>query len=244
MLDLIAPLRPAQPAAQRSARSYLGPERRSADAGLWSLIAAAIEEVDYGMVLLDDELHAFHLNAAARQTLSGAELLLLRGRALGARRARDENALYAALKDALGKGRRKLLNLGDEGARQMCVSVVPLDLPGAQGRRSVLVMLEKRKVCGELAVESFARNHQLSYGETRVLQALCDGMRPTQAARSHGVALSTIRTQISSIRAKTGAASIPDLLGRIASLPPLMSVLRAHCVGPSLAGDDAVGRAA
>ena len=211
----------------RFARSYSGPERRSAAAEMWSLVAAAIEEIDYGMVLLDGDLNAFHMNAAARQTLADGELLLLRGRSLCTRHARDENALYAALKDALDKGRRKLLNLG-EGARPMCVSVVPLELPSTHSNRSVLVLLEKRKVCGELAVESFARNHQLSYGETRVLQALCEGLRPTEAARQNGVALSTVRTQISSIRTKTGAASIPDLLGRIASLPPLMSVLRAQ----------------
>ena len=236
MFDLISRSRPQQLSHDRPAAAYSGPERRSAAAGMWALIAAAIEEIDYGMVLLDGDLRAFHMNAAARQTLGDAESLLLRGSMLGARHARDESTLYSALKDALEKGRRKLLNLGD-GARPMCISVVPLDLPSTHSTRSVLVMLEKRKVCGELAVESFARNHQLSYGETRVLQALCAGVRPTQAARHNGVALSTVRTQISSIRTKTGAASIPDLLGRIASLPPLMSVLRAHCSGPSLVNE-------
>ncbi len=59
-----------------------------------------------------------------------------------------------------------------------------------------------------------------------MLIALCDGVPPAVAAAQHGVAISTVRTQIGSIRAKTGAASIRDLIHKVASLPPLMTALR------------------
>ena len=52
-------------------------------------------------------------------------------------------------------------------------------------------------------------------------------MRPTQIARQLNVTVSTVRTQIGSIRAKTGAASISDLVRQMAVLPPMLSVLRA-----------------
>jgi hypothetical protein len=40
------------------------------------------------------------------------------------------------------------------------------------------------------------------------------------------VALSTVRTQIGSIRTKTGAGSIRDLVRQVALLPPLVGALR------------------
>jgi hypothetical protein len=40
------------------------------------------------------------------------------------------------------------------------------------------------------------------------------------------VAVSTVRTQIGSIRAKTGAGSIRELVRQVAVLPPLVGALR------------------
>jgi DNA-binding CsgD family transcriptional regulator len=82
-------------------------------------------------------------------------------------------------------------------------------------------VLEKRQVCGQLSVQGFARCHGLTSAETAVLQALCDGLDPMEIARHNGVAVCTVRSQIGSVRAKTGAGSIRELLSRIAALPPL-----------------------
>lgn len=43
---------------------------------------------------------------------------------------------------------------------------------------------------------------------------------------NHGVALSTVRTQVSSIRAKTGTENISSLVRMVAMLPPMVSALR------------------
>jgi DNA-binding CsgD family transcriptional regulator len=51
-------------------------------------------------------------------------------------------------------------------------------------------------------------------------------VRPTLIAQTQGVAVSTVRTQIGSIRAKTGAASISALVRQVAVLPPLVGALR------------------
>ena len=48
-----------------------------------------------------------------------------------------------------------------------------------------------------------------------------------EVARQQGVAVSTVRTQIGSIRAKTGAGSISELVRQVAVLPPLVGALRA-----------------
>ena len=51
-------------------------------------------------------------------------------------------------------------------------------------------------------------------------------MRPNEIASRAGVAVSTVRTQIGSIRSKTGATSIRELVRQVAVLPPLVGALR------------------
>jgi DNA-binding CsgD family transcriptional regulator len=75
-------------------------------------------------------------------------------------------------------------------------------------------------------VHGFVRSVNLTPAETRVLELLCSGVRPTAIARQQNVAVSTVRTQIGSIRAKTGAASISELVRQVAVLPPLVGALR------------------
>jgi DNA-binding CsgD family transcriptional regulator len=221
---------PAPLAAPRSAafaageHGYHGPERRFASSLVWRWMAATFDEIDYGLVLLGDDAQVLHVNHVARAELDAEHPLQLIGRALRARRARDVAPLHAALEGAR-RGLRKLLTLG-EGESQLAVSVVSLGAIGADDRVATLLLLGKRRMCGELAIQGFARSHGLTPGETRVLVALCEGMRPADAAACNGVAISTVRTQIGSIRAKTGAASIRELVRVVAALPPLMGVLR------------------
>ena len=91
---------------------------------------------------------------------------------------------------------------------------------------ATLLLLGKTSVCESLSADSFASCHGLTPAEKTVLTALANGQCPTAIARQHGVAISTVRTQIASIRVKTGATSIRDLVESIARLPPLVGVLR------------------
>jgi DNA-binding NarL/FixJ family response regulator len=74
-------------------------------------------------------------------------------------------------------------------------------------------------------VEFFARERCLTGAETHVLRALCEGERPVEIARRCGVALSTVRTQISSLRLTTGASCINELVRIVTMLPPIVPVL-------------------
>ncbi len=216
---------------------YSGPERRTASVGLWRWLAAALDEIDYGIVLLGADGLVRHANQAARDELDEQHPLALLHGELRARRGPDAQALLGALHDAEHRGLRRLLTVGD-GAQQASVSVVPLGLPGA-----TLVILGKRRVSAELAVQGFARLHGLTGGEARVLSHLMGGARPAAIAAEHGVALSTVRTQIGSIRLKTGAASIRALVEQVARLPPLMTRLRSGSepLGAVLRGLAAIG---
>jgi DNA-binding CsgD family transcriptional regulator len=63
-------------------------------------------------------------------------------------------------------------------------------------------------MCVGLGVQWFARNHGLTLAETRVLEALSEGLLPSDIAVRFGVGISTIRSQIGSIRSKTRSGSM------------------------------------
>lgn len=183
------------------------------------LLARALDELDYGIVLLDAAGHVLHRNHRAQRMLGGDHALLLLGNQLRARDPRDVAPLYEALHAAAERGLRKLLLLGPRDARQV-VALVPME-PGVAA-----LMLARDHVCEDLSIECFARTHGLTAAETRVLAGLSRGDSPEQIRHERGVKLSTVRTQIGSIRAKTGAESITVLVRMVAALPPMVGALR------------------
>jgi DNA-binding CsgD family transcriptional regulator len=220
---------PAEPTGPRpGAALYLGPDRRAASAALSTCLTRMLDEIDYGMLLISTDAQVLYLNHAARLELDGDHPLQLLGGSLRTQRAQDVAPLYDALAGAQ-RGLRKLVTMGS-GVHRVCVSVVPLPAGSGQRREdespATLLVLGKRQVCEQLSVQGFARSMQLTPAETRVLELLCAGVRPAQIAHQLDVAVSTVRTQIGSIRAKTGAASIGDLVRMVSVLPPMVGALR------------------
>jgi DNA-binding CsgD family transcriptional regulator len=209
---------------------YNGPERRSGSSLLTRWLAQMIDEIDYGMLLLSADAQLLHANHAARAELDAGHPLQLLGRTLRARLAQDVAPLHDALA-AAQRGLRRLLTVGG-GTQRVSVAVVPLGALGDAGdRAATLVVLSKRELCEALSVHWYARAHGLTQAETRVLEGLCRGLQPREIAQAHGVELSTVRTQVGQIRAKTGADSIRGLVAQVARLPPLLSALRGGASG-------------
>ncbi len=232
--DLMAAfgLRALPGSAMPRARGYAGPERRN-DAPLQQRrMAQMLDTLDYGLLLLADGRQVSHVNKAARRDMDGQHPLQLLGRQLHARRTQDQSALADALAGATQRGLRRLLQLG-EGPQRVSVAVVPLPAHSADEQPGAAVLLGKRQVCEELTVDWFARSHGLTMAETVVMKGLCADLTPQQIAERQGVGLSTIRTQIGSIRLKTGASSIRALVRQVALLPPLVSALQAVPVAPA-----------
>lgn len=190
---------------------------------VWRWLASTLDELDYGIVLLFNGMRIVHINDAARVELDDKHPLQLLGDELRAKRACDVAPLHEAVTDAALRGMRRLITVGKDTDRA-CVSIIPLEAADA-GPRAVLVVLGKRSVCEPLSVQGFARSNQLTGAETRVLVELCKGISPAQVARQAGVAISTVRSQIGSIRLKTGAENIRALVRQVAVLPPVKSVL-------------------
>lgn len=207
-----------------AAAVYRGPERRSTASQGSRWLSLMLDEIDYGMVLLGESGQVLHVNHAARAELDGDHPLQLLGRELRARLAADSAPLDEALQ-AAQRGLRRLITLGGRGS-SLTLAVVPLGALANGAPQATLLLLGKRRVCERLSVQWFARAHGLTPAETRVLEGLCSGLDPREVAGQHGVGLATVRTQIGSIRAKTGTESIRDLVQRVAVLPPMVSSLR------------------
>lgn len=185
-----------------------------------------LDEIDYGVLLLDGDAQVLHLNHAARCELDAHHPLQLLGRQLRTREAADVLRLHDALQAAAQRGLRRLLMLG-HGEHRVALAVVPLCAAAGDGRSATQLSMGKRQVCGGLGVHWFARDHGLTLAETRVLEALSEGRPPSEIAARHGVGISTIRSQIGSIRLKTRSDSIGALVRQVAVLPPLVGALRA-----------------
>lgn len=187
--------------------------------GIGGLLAAALDELDYGIALLDAEAQVLHLNHRASRWLSEGSTLRLHAGQIMAVDAGDAATLARALHDAAAHGLRRLIALG-RGDAHCSAALVPVQ----EGIAALLC--GRPRLCEDLSLQCFARAHALSNAEARVLAALGRGQVPVQIAREHGVALTTVRTQIGAIRDKTGADSIRELLCMVAALPPIVGALR------------------
>ena len=217
------PLQALVPARLLAGAAATGAAERDTLGPMARFMAHMLDEIDYGMLLVDAEGQVQYCNHAARRELDGEHPLQLNGKQLGAGNPADTALLQEAIGEAQ-RGRRRLVTIAS-GGQFVAISVVPL--PDADARLGVtLLVLGKRTVCEQLSVQFYARSVALTPAETRVLNLLCDGVEPTEIATQQGVAVSTVRTQIGSIRAKTGAGSIRDLVRRVAVLPPLVGALR------------------
>lgn len=238
MWNLSAPPATVAPATARPlpASPYAGPERRRNNRAP-HLLAAMLDEVDHALLLLQAGGRVLHANHLAQAELRGQHPLCLQAQQLHVRHAHDAAPLQAALRDAAERGLRKLLMLGEAG-RRCGLSVVPLASPpgGAAepgGGATVLLMLGRPEQPSPLPLQAYARAHHLSGGEEQVLRALCEGISPAEIAARHGVKISTVRTQISQIRAKTQTDSIRELLQQVARLPPMVGALRGVAPAPA-----------
>lgn len=203
-------------------RNAIGADRRTPvkTLDLSQLLMSAIDEVDYGMIVVDERARLRHANQAALSECASSRTVCICAGLVMMVNDTDQRSLQSAL-GAAQQGRRSLLQThGIDDAPT--IAVIPLnEVDGT----STLLIFGKQQLCEPLSIEFFSRSHHLTPAEGAVLRSLCNGKVPDQIATDNGVACSTVRTQVSSIRSKTGTRSVRDLIDRITALPPIVSRL-------------------
>lgn len=187
------------------------------------LLAAMLDEVDYPMLLVSQDLRVLHLNAAAVEQFGDQDAFAI-DQELNTSTTRDQSAMARAVKLACTQGKRSFIQVRRGTLGLLSASVVPLARAGQAP--AALLILAKRSLCQELSLHGFARENQLTDVETRVLRLLCAGLSVHDIADAHNVKISTVRTQMTSLRSKTGAKDIRDIVFQLAVLPPVLSALR------------------
>lgn len=214
---------------------------RSADPPETELLRLALNQVDYGLVVLDADSamvqfangpgHAALADSpdGAGRRCSNTGLCLVQGRVATVRPGHHEQ-----LRSTLARtraGLRGLLSLGAD-AQSSAVAVLPLAHTrkdadrAAQGTphtepQYALLVFAKQQLCDDSTVALFARERGLTGAEAQVLTQVCKGLRPAQIATRHGVQISTVRTQLRSIRMKTHCQTIRELVQKVSVLPPM-----------------------
>ena len=118
------------------------------------------------------------------------------------------------------EGKRALVQLA-HGEEQVSLVVLPLS-PRLGCPDALLIVFGLRNAWRSLTLEFFAQACRLTTMEARVMRALSDGLTPGQIACRHGVAISTVRTHLASVRNKTGSRSLIELVRALNALPPIM----------------------
>jgi DNA-binding CsgD family transcriptional regulator len=194
------------------------------ESALVGLMRRVLDELDYGVVIVDAQAEVSFINRTARaeHTSAGLQNLMV-GDRLSAGTPLETGELMRAVRDAAQLSRRSLVRLGT-GMRH-CIAVVPLgsdtgtlDSSGGQA----LLLFGRRQVCAPISIAFFARTFGLTPTETQVLEALCQGEPPARIAAINGVAVSTIRTQLTAIRQKTQTGSLRELVRQVSTLPPIV----------------------
>jgi DNA-binding CsgD family transcriptional regulator len=190
-------------------------ELQAASSGL----ALLMDELAHGVLVASATGQLLHANQAARHELARRQMLTVHEGQLQTTDERQSRVLVQALEKA-DTGLRSLIALR-AGSGRLSIAVVPLR--GQQPRASVPIalFLSRASVCDALMLCFFARSHGLTPAEEQVLSILCQGYSAPEIASQLNVAVSTVRSHVRSLCAKTHSNGVRALVGQVAVLPPL-----------------------
>lgn len=174
-----------------------------------------LDEIANGLIVCDGESRLQSANRSALEELHSESALRLVGRTIRLSHG-PACLLDRAIADAALRGRRCLLTLQSDDPPML--AVVPLKT-AQPGPAPVLLMIGRRGICSPLGLDMLGLAYRLSCAERRVLGALMANTPPLKIASLHGVALSTVRSQIKAVRAKLGVDNIQGLCVRAAQVP-------------------------
>lgn len=188
------------------------------------LLLRVLDALDYGLMLVSDTGKLRFANRVAQGECARTQCMRLEAGFVQAVQDRDNKALQKAMM-AASAGRRSMVTTRSRDS-VLSIGIVPVDKNLDRSRcPAILLVFSRSKMCEPLSVEFFAREHRVTMAEEAVLRGLCNGMPPAEIANHCGVALSTVRTQIGSLRQKTESKSIGELLRMVAVLPPIVPLL-------------------
>jgi len=190
---------------------------RARTQGLESLM----EQMPMGLLFFDTAGRLLHANARARLLSARPESVALRTLLRSLVLASTADAALRALFQQSLQGRSGCVELpGTEGG--LLLVTLPLSDLAALGLShrapGVAWVVLERSLCSEAAVALARQAYRLSPSEADLLLALMRGQTPQDFADARGSRISTVRTQMSALLAKTRTQRQQDLVALVARL--------------------------
>ena len=201
---------------------YAGGAAVQVQDGLGSGLALLMDELAHGVLIVMLDGRLLHANQAARHELARRKVPGMGHRLLQAMRAEEARLLQDALAK-VADGKRSLLTLAVGEGAPLAMAVVPLKAEGPS--RKAALVFARAAVCEALMLCFFARSHGLTHTEEHVLGILCQGFSAPDIALQMNVAVSTVRSHVRSMCAKTRSSGVRELVKRVSLLPPVAPAL-------------------
>jgi DNA-binding CsgD family transcriptional regulator len=198
------------------------PQRsHAADAdALPSLLSLLVDELAYGVLVVSPQGRILHANQAGAAELVRERVLSVdRAGVLVLLQPDNQRLLLDALARA-ADGKRGLVEFAAPHGPALTAAVVPLRTAGRRNTQ-VALLFARASVGDPLMLSFFARSHRLTAAEEGVLAILCMGYSAPQAAKQLNVAVSTVRSHVRNMCAKTRSSGVRELVSRVALLPPM-----------------------
>jgi DNA-binding CsgD family transcriptional regulator len=186
-----------------------------------------LEGMAAAIILLDGNGRVLHLNAAARSLLDRKDGLLLRGGRLSAKDHSAARSLEKLLAQACSGRTRGGDILLPSRTGAMILSACPLAYPsaafGGHGNCRAWVWISGTVQAAPDLPKRLGALFGLTTAEQRIAAGIATGLTAAEIAAANAVSLSTVRTQIQAIFAKTGVSRQAELVQLLANLQALPS---------------------
>jgi len=199
----------------RATLELMGQTLQVADEQL-RLLETLLDMLEYGLVVVDASAGVRYVNRSGQMLLdaSASPLRLLDGRV----QARDKNGeLSQALRLVCQERRMSAFFATYPSGSPLRVVLAPLSLAGENGAAMWIAHADAKLADHRTLANFFG----LSEAEARLGAALLAGSTPRECARQAGVGLTTVRSHLHNMFAKTGARRQAELVALLATVPPL-----------------------
>lgn len=187
-----------------------------------SRLEQTVDQLSTGIVLTEDQGRISYMNSSAERILKNGNLLKsLNGRLTSAKSGPRENLSRALTESVSGNAPPRTgqyaVPLPDEEGGGLIANVLPLQwregrnpLSGMRGAAAVIMQDPTERKAPPL--EAFAQLYGLTFAEQKVLEHIAEGEPPQEAADELGVSITTVKTHLQKIFAKTSTGRQADLI--------------------------------
>lgn len=187
---------------------------------------AVLEAQPTAMLITRENGHIESMNRAARALVDLADGLDIKDNRIAAPRRSDQLAVHLAIRRVANGGTHEPFLLERPSGRSafqcLVTRIAPstlLGLPKLLAHSRVALYLSNPDEPLEISTYFLQRIFRLTATEGRVLERIVAGRTPDQTAADLGIAVSTIRSHLSSVFAKTGAGTQAALVQKVLLSP-------------------------